>query len=47
MKSAMFNLEAAGIFRKCAEVLRQQEANPFRINAYIRAAQTLESQRKS
>lgn len=43
MKSAAFNLEAAGMFRKCAEVLRQQEANPFRVNAYIRAAQTLEA----
>lgn len=38
-----FNLEAAGIFRACADVLRQQSANPFRINAYIRAARTLES----
>jgi putative hydrolase len=43
MNSARFNLETAGIFRKCAEVLRQQAANPFRVNAYIRAAQTLES----
>lgn len=43
MKSAAFNLQVAGTFRKCAEVLRQQDANPFRINAYIHAAQTLES----
>ena len=43
MNSAAFNLEVAGIFRKCAEVLRQQAANPFRVNAYIHAAQTLES----
>ena len=43
MNSSSFNLKAAGIFRKCARVLRQQAANPFRINAYIRAAQTLES----
>jgi putative hydrolase len=43
MNSARFNLETASIFRKCAEVLRQQAANPFRINAYMRAAQTLES----
>ncbi len=43
MKIAAFNLEVAGIFRKCAEVLRQQAANPFRVNAYLRAAQTLES----
>jgi putative hydrolase len=43
MNSPRFNLEAAGIFRRCAEILRQQAANPFRVNAYIRAAQTLES----
>lgn len=43
MNSAHFNLETASIFRKCAELLRQQAANPFRVNAYIRAAQTLES----
>jgi putative hydrolase len=43
MPSTTFNLEAAAIFRECAEVLRQQSANPFRINAYIRAAETLES----
>ncbi|MBT8090284.1 MAG: DNA-binding protein [Gammaproteobacteria bacterium] len=43
MNSAPFNLEVAGIFRNCAEVLRQQAANPFRVNAYIHAAQTLES----
>ena len=43
MNSPRFNLEAAGIFRKCAEILRQQAANPFRVNAYVRAAQTLES----
>jgi putative hydrolase len=46
MSSSRFNLEAAGILRKCAEVLRQQAANPFRVNAYIRAAQTLESLQK-
>jgi hypothetical protein len=43
MNNSSFNLEAANVLRKCAEVLRQQAANPFRINAYIRAAQTLES----
>lgn len=43
MSSTSFNLEAAGIFRDCAEILRQQDANPFRVNAYVRAAQTLES----
>ena len=43
MNRTHFNLEVANMFRKCAEVLGQQAANPFRINAYIRAAQTLES----
>ena len=38
-----FNNQVSEIFRQCAEVLREQAANPFRINAYIRAAQTLES----
>jgi len=38
-----FNLKAAEILRECAATLRQQKANPFRVNAYIRAAQTLES----
>ncbi len=31
------------MMRDCAELLRQQAANPFRVNAYIRAAQTLET----
>ena len=31
------------MLRDTAELLRQQQANPFRINAYRRAAQTLES----
>ena len=43
MGSRSLNTRAAGIFRDCAEMLRQQKANPFRINAYLRAAQTLES----
>jgi putative hydrolase len=38
-----FNLAAARILRDCGELLRQQNANPFRVNAYLRAAQTLES----
>jgi len=37
------NESAAWILRDCAELLRQQHANPFRVNAYIRAAETLES----
>ena len=43
MSSHAFNLKVADIFRESAELLRQQSANPFRINAYLRAAQTLEA----
>lgn len=38
-----FNVAAARILRECSELLRAQQANPFRINAYLRAAQTLET----
>lgn len=38
-----FNIAAARILRDCGELLRQQNANPFRVNAFMRAAQTLES----
>jgi DNA polymerase (family X) len=38
-----FNITAARILRDCGELLRQQQANPFRVNAYMHAAQTLES----
>ncbi len=38
-----FNEKAARILRDCAQILRQQNANPFRVNAYLRATQTLES----
>ena len=43
MTEPRFNLNIAVIFRECAEVLRRQQANPFRVNAYVRAAETLES----
>lgn len=43
MNSVAFNHEIAERFRRCAEVLRQQSANPFRINAYLRAAETLDA----
>ncbi|MCP5091098.1 MAG: DNA-binding protein [Gammaproteobacteria bacterium] len=43
MSNVSFNLKAAAILRECAGILRQQNANPFRANAYARAAQTLES----
>jgi len=38
-----FNEDAASILRDCATLLRQQSANPFRVSAYLRAAETLES----
>jgi putative hydrolase len=38
-----FNQKAAGLFREFAALLRTQDGNPFRINAYNRAAATLES----
>ncbi len=41
--SRSVNELAAGIFTDCAEILRLQKANPFRVNAYIRAARTLRS----
>jgi DNA polymerase (family X) len=41
--ASSFNHAAAGMLRDCAALLRQQNANPFRVNAYVRAAQTLES----
>lgn len=40
---ASLNRAAAEILRHCAELLRQQRANPFRVNAYLRAAKTLET----
>lgn len=38
-----FNREVAQLFRDFASLLRQQDGNPFRVNAYLRAAGTLES----
>jgi hypothetical protein len=46
MRAAEFNRFAAGLLRECALLLEQQNANPFRVNAYRRAAQTLESLRQ-
>ncbi len=43
LSTRSFNQRAAAILRDCAELLRQQNANPFRTNAYLRAAETLES----
>lgn len=43
MKDLTFNERAASILRDCADLLRCQNANPFRVNAYLRAAQILET----
>ena len=42
-RDSSFNRTAAEILRHCAELLRQQRANPFRVNAYVRAAKTLDT----
>lgn len=39
-----FNQHAAEVLRECARLLRAQDANPYRINAYLRAAETLVAQ---
>ena len=38
-----FNRYVADLFRQMADLLTAQQANPFRINAYLRAAETLEA----
>jgi len=38
-----FNLEVAKKLREIAQLLRTQQANPFRVNAYLHAADTLDS----
>jgi putative hydrolase len=43
MVAGLFNRFAAGLLRECASLLEQQATNPFRVNAYRRAAQALES----
>jgi putative hydrolase len=40
---ALSNLEIAERLREAARLLRQQQANPFRANAYVRAAATVQS----
>lgn len=37
------NMRAAQIFRECAEILKHQAANPYRVNAYVRAANVLDA----
>ena len=39
----MRNKEVAEIFRQIAEILEIQDENPFRIRAYLKAAQSIES----
>ena len=43
MAERRLNKQAAEIFRECAEILRHQAANPFRVNAYVRAANVLDA----
>jgi putative hydrolase len=38
-----FNHQAAAKLRAIAQLLRSQQANPFRVNAYLHAAETLDS----
>ena len=38
-----FNHEVATKLREIAQLLRVQQANPFRVNAYLHAADTLDS----
>jgi putative hydrolase len=38
-----FNLQVADLLRQMADVLEQQQANPYRINAYRRAAEAIEA----
>lgn len=43
MTGKSFNHRVAAMFRECADLLRLQNANPYRRNAYVRAAETLEA----
>ena len=38
-----FNHEVATKLREIAQLLRTQQANPFRVNAYLHAADTLDN----
>lgn len=38
-----FNLQVSELLRQMADVLEQQQANPYRINAYRRAAEAVEA----
>ena len=43
MSQRQLNERAAEIFRECAGILEHQSANPFRVSAYVRAANVLDS----
>ena len=43
MGEQTLNNRAAEIFRECAEILKHQAANPYRVNAYVRAANVLDA----
>ena len=43
MSERTLNNRAAEIFRECAEILKHQAANPYRVNAYVRAANVLDA----
>ena len=43
MGDRQLNQQAAEIFRECAGILQHQAANPFRVNAYVRAANVLDA----
>ena len=43
MADRQLNRQAAEIFRECAGILQHQAANPFRVNAYVRAANVLDA----
>ena len=43
MGDRQLNRQAAEIFRECAGILQHQAANPFRVSAYVRAANVLDA----
>jgi len=43
MGEQTLNNRAAEIFRECAQILKHQAANPYRVNAYVRAANVLDA----
>jgi putative hydrolase len=43
MGDRQLNEQTAEIFRECAAILEHQAANPYRVNAYVRAANVLDA----